>query len=200
MKRRDALKNLGLAAGFAITAPSIFSLLQSCTSTEPTWTPTYFTNEEKEVVVNLVDIILPKTEGTPSATEVNVPQFIDKYITEVLDTEDQELTRSSFTDIIATLKPTAETDIRDVTIAQYTALLDKHLLVNGDIDEDRKSNPKALQPTKNEFLNQLKYLTITAYLTTEEIGENILMYDPIPTTYYCGDLQEISGGRSSSLG
>ena len=198
MKRRDALKNLGLAAGFAITAPSIFSLLQSCTSA-PTWMPTYFTNDEKEVVVNLVDIMLPKTEGTPSATEVNVPQFIDKYITEVLNAEDQEAIRISFTEIIATLKPTVETDIRDVTTAQYTALLDAHLLVKGDIDKDRLANPEALQPTKNEFLNHLKYLTIMAYVGSEEIGENVLMYDPVPTAYYCGDLQEISGGKSSSL-
>lgn len=198
MKRRDALKNLGLAAGFAITAPSIFSLLQSCTSA-PTWMPTYFTNEEKEIVVNLVDIILPKTEGTPSATEVNVPQFIDTYITEVLNLEDQESIRVSFTDIITTLKPTVETDIRDITTAQYTALLDAHLLVKEEIDEDRLANPEALQPTKNEFLNQLKHLTITAYVTAEEIGENVLMYDPVPTAYYCGDLQEISGGKSSSL-
>lgn len=198
MKRRDALKNLGLAAGFAITAPSIFSLLQSCTSA-PTWMPTYFTNEEKEIVVNLVDIILPKTEGTPSATEVNVPQFIDRYITEVLNLEDQEAIRVSFTDIITTLKPTVETDIRDITTAQYTALLDAHLLVKEEIDEDRLANPEALQPTKNEFLNQLKHLTITAYVTAEEIGENVLMYDPVPTAYYCGDLQEISGGKSSSL-
>ena len=198
MKRRDALKNLGLAAGFAITAPSIFSLLQSCTSA-PTWMPTYFTNDEKEVVVNLVDIMLPKTEGTPSATEVNVPQFIDKYITEVLNLEDQEAIRASFIDIIATLKPTIETDIRDVTTAQYTGLLDAHLLVKGEIDKDRLANPEALQPTKNEFLNHLKYLTITAYVTSEEIGENVLMYDPVPTAYYCGDLQEISGGKASSL-
>ena len=198
MKRRDALKNLGLAAGFAITAPSIFSLLQSCTSA-PTWMPTYFTNDEKEIVVNLVDIILPKTEGTPSATEVNVPQFIDKYITEVLNLEDQEAIRVSFTDIITTLKITIETDIRDITTAQYTALLDTHLLVKGEIDEDRLANLEAVQPTKNEFLNQLKYLTITAYVTSEEIGENVLMYDPVPTAYYCGDLQEISGGKASSL-
>jgi hypothetical protein len=198
MKRRDALKNLGLAAGFAITAPSIFSLLQSCTSA-PLWMPTYFTNDEKEIVVNLVDIILPKTEGTPSATEVNVPQFIDKYITEVLNLEDQEAIRVSFTDIITTLKITIETDIRDITTAQYTALLDTHLLVKGEIDEDRLANLEAVQPTKNEFLNQLKYLTITAYVTSEEIGENVLMYDPVPTAYYCGDLQEISGGKSSSL-
>ena len=198
MKRRDALKNLGLAAGFAITAPSIFSLLQSCT-TAPTWMPAYFSKDEKEVVVNLVDIILPKTEGVPSATEVNVPQFIDKYITEVLNAEDQEAIRISFTEIIATLKPTVETDIRDVTTAQYTALLDANLLVKGDIDKDRLANPEALQPTKNEFLNHLKYLTITAYVTSEEIGENVLMYDPVPTAYYCGDLQEISGGKASSL-
>jgi len=198
MKRRDALKKLGLAAGFAITAPSIFSLLQSCTS-EPNWMPTYFTEDEKEVVVNLVDIILPKTEGTPSATEVNVPQFIDTYITEVLNAEDQEAIRISFTAIIASLKPAAETAISDITTAQYTALLDANLLVKGDIDEDRLADPAALQPTKNEFLNHLKYLTITAYVSSEEIGENVLMYDPIPTTYYCGDLQEISGGRSSSL-
>ena len=198
MKRRDALKNLGLAAGFAITAPSIFSLLQSCTSA-PTWMPTYFTNDEKEIVVNLVDIILPKTEGTPSATEVNVPQFIDKYITEVLNLEDQEAIRVSFTDIITTLKTTIETDIRDITTAQYTALLDTHLLVKGEIDEDRLANLEAVQPTKNEFLNQLKYLTITAYVTSEEIGKNILAYDPVPTAYYCGDLQELTGGKSYSL-
>ena len=198
MKRRDALKNLGLAAGFAITAPSIFSLLQSCTSA-PTWMPTYFTNDEKEIVVNLVDIILPKTEGTPSATEVNVPQFIDKYITEVLNLEDQEAIRVSFTDIITTLKTTIETDIRDITTAQYTTLLDTHLLVKGEIDEDRLANLEAVQPTKNEFLNQLKHLTITAYVTSEEIGKNILAYDPVPTAYYCGDLQELTGGKSYSL-
>jgi hypothetical protein len=161
--------------------------------------PTYFSEDEKEVVVNLVDIILPKTEGIPSATEVNVPQFIDRYITEVLNAEDQEAIRISFTEIIATLKPTVETDIRDVTTEQYKALLDAHLLVKGDIDTDRLANPEALQPTKNEFLNHLKYLTIMAFVSSEEIGENVLMYDPVPTAYYCGDLQEISGGKSSSL-
>jgi hypothetical protein len=61
------------------------------------------------------------------------------------------------------------------------------------------AHPEALQPTKNEFLNHLKYLTITAYVTSEEIGENVLMYDPVPAAYYCGDLQEISGGKSLSL-
>jgi hypothetical protein len=199
MKRRDALKNLGLAAGFAITAPSIFSLLQSCTSSEPTWTPYFFTTDEKEVVINLVDIILPKTEGTPSATEVNVPQFIDRYIAEVLDKEDRNFIRNSFNAIITILKPSTEKTIREVTTAQYTALLDTHLLIKGDVDTERVLDPKALQPTKNEFLNHLKYLTIKAYVTSEEVGENILIYEPVPAAYYSANLQELTGGKSYSL-
>ena len=67
-----------------------------------------------------------------------------------------------------------------------------------------KTNDKKLKPSdpiayRREFLNHLKYLTIMAYVGSEEIGENVLMYDPVPTAYYCGDLQEISGGKSSSL-
>lgn len=198
MKRRDALKNIGLAAGFAVVAPSFLSMLQSCTS-EPSWVPSYLTKEEQTVLTNLVDIILPKTESTPSATEVKVPQFIDKYIHEVLDTEDQQITRNAFTKIIAILKPDETTSINDVTTEQYTALLDKYLLLKGEIDEARKANPEAQIMTNSEFLGQIKWMTINAYRTSEQVGENILMYDPVPTAYYCGDLQEISGGMSSSL-
>ncbi len=199
MIRRDALKNIGLAAGFAIATPSIFSLLQSCTEKKETWIPSYLTSDEKVVVTNFVDIMLPKTEETPSATEVNVPQFIDKYINEILDTKDQELIRAAFTKTIGLLKPTPESPIKDITTEQYTTFLDTHMRVKGETDEEREANPEAAMVTNAEFLNQLKYLTITAYLTNEQIGENVLIYDPIPTTYYCGDLQEITGGKSWSL-
>jgi len=42
-------------------------------------------------------------------------------------------------------------------------------------------------------------MTIKAYKNSEEVGENILAYDPIPTAYYCGDLQELTDGKSYSL-
>ena len=42
-------------------------------------------------------------------------------------------------------------------------------------------------------------MTINAYKNSEEVGENILVYDPIPTANYCGDLQELTGGKSYSL-
>jgi hypothetical protein len=199
MKRRDALKNLGLAAGFAITAPSIFSMLQSCTTDVKTWVPQFLTSDEQKVLTNLVDIILPKTATTPSATEVKVPQFIDRYIHEVIETKDQEITRAAFNKLIGLLKSSETESIDYVTTAQYTALLDKHLLITGDIDEEREANPEAEIMTTSEFLGQLKWMTINAYRNSEQVGENILVYEPVPAEYYCGDLQELTGGKAYSL-
>jgi len=199
MKRRDALKNIGLAAGFAAITPSIFSMLQGCSSNTETWIPSYLTSEEKTVITNLVDIIIPKTATAPAASEVNVPQFIDKYILEVLDVKDQEITRTAFEKIIIILKPDADSNLSDVTTEQYKSLLDEHMFLSEEIDPEREAHPEALDMTSSEFLNQLKWMTIYAYKNSEEVGENVLAYDPIPSAYYCGDLQELTGGKSYSL-
>jgi hypothetical protein len=198
MKRREALKNLGFATGFIVATPSIISLLQSCTSEASTWTPEFLSVEEGVVLTNLVDIILPKTD-IPSATEVNVPQFIDKYINEVLDDESQAQVKTAFGNIISVLKPNAEDKISKVTEDDYKALLDNHMLIKDEVDSEREANPDSKDMTKSEFLNNLKWMTINAYKTTQEIGENVLAYDPIPGAYYCGDLQELTGGKSWSL-
>ncbi|MGZ0015295.1 gluconate 2-dehydrogenase subunit 3 family protein [Yeosuana sp. AK3] len=198
MKRRDALKNLGFATGFFVATPAIVSLLQSCTSDVKTWVPEFLTPEQGIVLTNLVDIILPKTD-LPSATEMNVPQFIDKYINEVFDNEAQNQIKTAFTTMVSILKPNAEDSIDKLTPEDYKALLDKYMLIKGDIDEERVANPESLEMTKSEFLNSLKWMTINAYVTTEQIGETVLKYDPIPAAYYCGDLQELTGGKSWSI-
>ena len=199
MNRRNALKNIGFAAGFAIATPTIFSLLQSCTSGAKTWTPVFVTEEQKTVLTRITDIILPKTEELPSASEINVPQFLDKFMAEVLDAEEKAETTETFNRIIGLLKPNTETNITDLTDEDYKTLLDKYMRIKDEIDEEREADPTAETITNSEFLNQVKWLTINAYKNSEEIGENVLIYDPIPGMYYCGDLQELTGGKSYSL-
>ncbi len=199
MNRRNALKNIGFAAGFAIATPTIFSLLQSCTSGAKTWTPVFVTEEQKTVLTRITDIILPKTEELPSASEINIPQFLDKYLAEILDAEEKAKTTLTFNRIIGLLKPNTETIITDLTDEDYKTLLDKYMRIKDEIDEDREADPTAEIITNSEFLNQVKWLTINAYKNSEEIGENVLIYDPIPNAYYCGDLQELTGGKSYSL-
>jgi len=198
MKRREALKNLGMATGFFVATPSIISLLQSCTAEASTWTPEFLSVEQGVVLTNLVDIIIPKTD-IPSATEVNVPQFIDKFINETVEDKGQAQIKTAFGNIISVLKPDAETKIEKVTQEDYKALLDKHMLIKDEVDAEREANPESEEMTKSEFLNRLKWMTINAYKTSQQIGETVLAYDPVPGAYYCGDLQELTGGKSWSL-
>ena len=198
MKRREVLKNLGFATGFFVATPTLISLLQSCTSEVKTWVPEFLTIEQGVVLTNIVDIILPKTD-LPSATELNVPQFIDKFINEVLGDEQQTQIKNGFNTMISLLKQNGIESVEKLTEDNCKSLLDQHMLVKGEIDKERAANPESLELTKSEFLNSLKGITIMAYVTTEEIGERVLKYDPIPAAYYCGDLQELTGGKSWSL-
>ncbi len=199
MKRREALKNIGLATGFFVATPTIVSLLQSCTSDVKTWTPQFLTVDQGVVLTKLNNIILPKTDDLPSATELNVPEFIDKFLNEVLDVEEQEHFKTAFNNIITILKPNEDVAINNLSDNDYKALLDKYMLLEDEIDEEREANPESLEMTKSEFLNNIKWMTINAYLTTEKIGETVLVYDPVPSQFYCGDLQELTGGKSYSL-
>jgi hypothetical protein len=194
MKRREALKNIGLGTGFVLATPSLFSLLQSCTSDVATWSPVFWTEEQGIVLKSLVDIILPKTD-TPSATEVNVPEFIDKYTNEVLNDEDQVLVKNAFDKLVTLIKTDYNEDLTKVTEDNYKNLLDTHMKLAKEETVSEDLN----KMTVSQLLNAIKGQTIYAYRISETVGETILAYDPIPGASYCGDLQELTGGKAWSL-
>ena len=189
MKRREALKNIGLAAGIAVTTPSALSILQSCQSDAAAWRPSFFTSEEGALLKGITNTILPKTD-TPSASEVNVAEFLDKYVNEVLMEEEQAKSRKSMESLLNLVKDNYGTNISKLTEANYKDLLDNHMKLIG---EEGRDNPIS------QFLNQIKSQSIWAYRNSELVGETILPYDPIPGQAYCGDLQELTGGKSWSL-
>ena len=91
MERRAAIKNLGLAFGYSISAPTLISIVQSCKSEVVVdWTPSFFVPEEGHVLKLLVDVFLPKTD-TPSASELNVHIFIDELADKVMYSEEEFL-------------------------------------------------------------------------------------------------------------
>lgn len=194
MKRREALKHIGLTAGFVIATPSLISLLQSCTSNSETWVPQFFSEEQGIVIKNIVDVILPKTD-TPSATEVNVPEFIDKYVNEVMDLEEQTVIKNAFDALITQIKSDYNQELVKVTEDNYKNLLDLYMKLPSE--ETPSKDPTKM--TTSQLLNKIKGLSIYAYKTTEIVGETILAYDPVPGSYFCGDLNELTDGKAWSL-
>lgn len=200
MNRREALRTIGLGTGFVVLSSPLLSMLQGCTAEKETWTPNFLSEDEGKFLRHVVDIILPKTDGTPSATEVNVPEFIDTYWNEVLMEDEQQKQKKSIAKMVTAVKTEYNEDLDEVSEEQYKAVLDKYLLLKGDRDPQRDENPNDSDFVSDyEFMGSLKWITINAYRGSEQVGEKILFYDPVPSQYYCGNLQELTGGRANSL-
>jgi hypothetical protein len=199
MKRRDALKRLGLATGAIVATPAVLSMLNSCTSAPEVWTPQFLTVPQGKILKGLVDVFLPETPELPSAKALNVPEFIDQYIAEVYDEKDQKLFSEAYDITMAELKSFTKKELKEVEKEDLKVFLDEYLKVKGEVDTYRENHPDFEGMTTSECLDSLKWLTINAYLNTQKIGEEVLAYDPVPGAYYCGDLNELTNGKRWSL-
>ena len=195
MDRRSALKRTGLL-GAAVAMPTMLSLLQSCKD-EPrlSWQPEFFTEEEAKTISSLLDMILPRTE-TPGALDVKADVFIDKVIAQTYDAEGQQHIRDEIAAFNAGCVKNHKANFVDLDDAKRMAVL----------KEEEKSSGKfspgvwgtAIGPQEPVgFYRSMKSMAIWAYFTSEEIGENVLSYDPIPGEYDgCKPLSDI-GNRWS---
>ncbi|TWO33361.1 gluconate 2-dehydrogenase subunit 3 family protein [Seonamhaeicola sediminis] len=195
MKRREALKNIGLTIGYSAIAPSVFSILQSCTTEKEKWVPLFFTEEESIVITKLVDLILPKTETTPGALDVNVPEFIDLYASKAYTEEDKAEYKEGIKSIVKAL-PVKETGAKDLKTEDYNVFLDKYL-------KPSKEEKVLFRQEKNlvyKSILNLRNQAVWAYRTSKTIGEEILVYEPIPAVQKgCITVEEATGGKAWSL-
>lgn len=191
MKRRDALKKLGLGTGIVVATPTLINFLQSCSSEATLWQPVFLTEEQGSFLKAIVDVILPKTD-TPSASELNIPQFIDKYLDEVLQLEEQKNIQTAFNKLTDLIKLKYNKNVNNVTEEQHKTLLDNHMLLKEPEQKDKSISISGL-------LNTIKWMTINAFRTTELIGETVLAYDPVPGASYCDDLNKLTQGKSWSI-
>ncbi|WP_268224781.1 gluconate 2-dehydrogenase subunit 3 family protein [Sinomicrobium oceani] len=213
MQRREVIKNIGLSLGFVAATPTLMSILQSCTSDpKVTWTPEFFTQEEGSVLSKMVDVILPKTDDLPGAAELNVPQFIDKYIKEVYSPEDQKLAKDgmrAFTAKLGVEDPKDLPGVKDKDVEKIIADalslgedqrrdLDRKLRAYKDSDDG--AAPENQDALVFGFVKDVRGKTIYGFKISEYIGEEVLAYDPIPGKQQgCISLEEATGGKLWSL-
>ncbi len=197
MNRRNALKGVGLSIGNVLAAPTIFSLLQSCTTEEAKWIPKFLSVNEGKVVRELVNLILPKTEATPGAQEVNVVEFIDLMADQVMDIEQQAIFKERIEAIMKELG-LIDKEPNSLKTKDYDDLLTKYLRATKKEQEafkDDKHNALVLAA-----LTDLRSKTMWGYTSSEQVGEHVLAYDPIPGVQLgCISLEEATGGKKWSL-
>jgi len=210
MDRRSALKNLTLSIGYAVTAPTLFNMLSSCTADTATWTPVFLSKQEQHLVTHLVDIILPTSTELPGALDVNVPQFIDIMYKDIETEAKQKLFQNGATTFAVqfekmfkkeALKGSKE-EIQEL-FASYFDLPKKEIqnvLEGQRVPEKNVSDSNKDNYLAYKFLFSVRSYALYGYFTSEKVGEEVLAYDPIPGVYEsCVSLEETTGGRAWSL-
>jgi hypothetical protein len=182
MDRRSALKKAGVLAGSAVAIPSFFSLLQSCKSeTRLGWQPLFFTEIEAKTIAAILDMILPRTD-TPGALDVKSDIFIDKVIAKTYVEEAQAKMRSE----IAAFNSECEKNFGGAFIKLNAS--DREKVLQAAEKNSGKFSPGVWGTAvgKQEtigFYRSIKSMAIWAYFSSEEIGEKVLAYDPVPGTF-----------------
>ncbi len=212
MKRREAIKNIGISAGVLVATPTMLSILQSCTrEIQLTWTPELLSEDEAKVLDQLVDLIIPETENMPGAKALNVPMFVDRYVNNASEEEEAMLFKKIAGIVNNTLGVSEENPVKKIKVETYDALLSKYLRASKDQQEayqkelENMTSPEDLDKVSEDaliftYLSWVRGLSIWGFKTSEKIGKDVLAYMPVPGEQVgCDDLDKLTQGRAWSL-
>lgn len=215
MQRRTALKNIGLSFGALTLTPTVASLLQSCQTNETGWIPSFLSQEEAGVIAKIIDVMLPTTENTPGATDLNLIQFVDGYLAKVISSEEQGFVKMATEVFIgATLSSVSKENASDISTEDIDQQLSAFLRATPEKQAERGEAfdvyLKALEegagvtpPIEGvcqSFLYNLRTLAIRAFEGNAIIAKEHMVYAPVPGQQKgCVDLQEATGGKAWAL-
>ena len=182
MKRREALKSTVLLGGSAVFSTSLLTLLQSCQQqSRLDWQPRFLSMDHAQLISSLVDTLLPATE-TPGALDVKVDLFIDLVFDKMYNEAEQQKTVEEMDQFNETCVSRFGKVFHQLDAGQKKAIVQeeeaKAPTINGSVWGTAVGEQKSVG-----FYRSLKSLAIWGYCTSEEIGKNVLNYDPVPGEY-----------------
>ena len=214
MNRRKAIKNLGLSLGTISLTPAVLTLLQSCQN-DLDWNPVFFNSNQIKFISEITNLIIPSSDEVPGSNELNLIRFIDLYISNVRNNDDQIFIKSSLDSFIenyynkSNKNSLTNYDIEELDeILKYYFKSDvsKQELWSSDFNKIKNSIlDGSIQSSSNDalsfyFLKTIRDLTITAFKGSEYIGKNILVFRPVPGQQKgCVDLLETTNGRAWTI-
>ena len=128
----------------------------------------YLTSAQGAIVAAVADRILPRTD-TPGAADVGVPAFIDRLYGEYMSADERKLLISGLDEIESAARAAHATSFPALTTEQKDGVLQRVAASQ----EGRDPSSFAL----------IRSATVVGYFTSEQVGRNVLHYDPVPGGY-----------------
>lgn len=202
MKRRTAIKNIGLGMGISVSTGTFLSMLASCKSESSTatvveneWAPSFLTDKAQcAFVENLADIIFPPTDS-PGAKEAGVIKYIDLMVDKIYKPEEQTRFRKGLETCIETVESEQGDKFSNLGTDKLTAFLESHIGSKADKAAHdarkemlgEKEAPEDMVAQKEyylyNFLSAVKSLTVGGFFASELIATEHMVYEPVPGPY-----------------
>ncbi len=189
--RRDALKQVALLLGGAISAPTLAGALDAATRrrpwTAPGWAPRTLSTDQMELVALIADHIIPATD-TPGARAAGVQGFVDTLLTDHYPAEERDRFLAGLASCDTQATAAHGKGFVACTPEQQVALLSA-------MDEAAYPETHDAAPAPDVwFFRRVKELTLVGYYTSQ-IGATQELHTT-PFGVYRGDIPYSSVGKA----
>ena len=165
ISRREAIRRAALLAGVALSP----QWLAAVGRTQPAGAKSYLPAPQAALLSAVSERILPRTD-TPGAIDAGVPAFIDFLYGEVMTDAERGLLTAGLEAIEAAAKSAHGAAFTALQPAQQDAVM------------RTVATAQQAQKTPSSF-GLIRSATILGYFTSEQVGKNVLNYDPVPGAY-----------------
>ncbi|MCC7043984.1 MAG: gluconate 2-dehydrogenase subunit 3 family protein [Acidobacteria bacterium] len=177
ISRREVIRRAALAAGVVLSPAWLPSIDRAGVSAQAT----ALTATHLALAGAVADRILPRTD-TPGASDVGVPAFINLLYREFMSEAERMTLTEGLDRVDAASRGAHGAGFATATTDQQDAVL--------------RTIARAEQAQPQGFFRLIRSATILGYFTSEQVGRNVLHYDPVPGRYdACVPLSEV-GNRN----
>ena len=189
INRRQALQQVAVLLGGAISAPTLAGVLSTATrrawTASPQWAPRTLSAAQLELVATVAEHIIPETD-TPGARAAGVHRFVDTLLTDHYPATERDRFLAGLADVDARARSAHGQAFAQCAPEQRIALL-------------TELDARAYAASRGEdgwFFRRMKELTLVGYYTSEIGAMQELHVSPFGA--YRGDIPYSSVGRAWS--
>lgn len=176
MDRREALKQLALLTGGALSFSTVAGFMNGCRATNENLSLQTLSADQNELVIELTERIIPATD-TPGAKAANVNQFIDHMLTNWNSEEEKEHFLEGLDHVDELSNNRHNSDFLDLNIEDRIEIME--ILEQEALDNPNPKPDADLKP----FFSMLKELTVVGYYTSEIGATQELNYQAVPGSF-----------------
>jgi Gluconate 2-dehydrogenase subunit 3 len=176
MRRRTALKQLGVLATAAMVLPSCVGK-ESVTQATIALNKISITGNQEKLLAAMAECLIPKT-NTPGAGELNIHHFALRMIDDCTEAEDQKKFLKGLEQFQSAVEEKTGKSFEESTAEEQQNLLK-------DIESDKlvPTLKDGEQNSIKDFYDTYRGRTIQGYLGSEYVMTNVFGYNMIPGRY-----------------